>query len=61
MAFRRHRFYRHVLRELGWRKALSGQGTLDIQQLADWGYEAVIIDHTALRTYDKRGREKSLC
>ena len=48
----------HVLRELGWRKALSGQGKLDIQQLADWGYEAVIIDHTALRTYDKRGREK---
>ena len=48
----------HVLRELGWRKALSDQGKLDIQQLADWGYEAVIIDHTALRTYDKRGREK---
>ena len=47
----------HVLRELGWGKAMTDQGTLDIQQLSDWGYEAVILDHTALRTYDKRGRD----
>ena len=48
----------HVLRELGWSKAMTEQGTLDIQKLSDWGYDAVILDHTALRTYDKRGRDK---
>ena len=32
---------------------MTEQGTLDIQKLSDWGYDAVILDHTALRTYDK--------
>lgn len=48
----------HFLRQLGWRKALSGRGELDLQQLADWGYTAVVLDHTALRNSDKRGRDE---
>jgi hypothetical protein len=48
----------HFLRQLGWREALSGRGELNIQRLADWGYTAVVLDHTALRNSDKRGRDE---
>lgn len=48
----------HFLRVLGWRKAMDGNGQLDIQQLSDWGYTNVILDHRALRTYVQRGQDE---
>ncbi len=34
----------HVLRELGWSKALEGKGKLDVQTLSDWGFRYVVLD-----------------
>ena len=34
------------LRDVGWRKAMDRQGTLNISQLYNWGYRYVIVDET---------------
>ena len=46
-----------VLRDLGWRAAMDGNGQLDIQQLSDWGYRYAIVDKTAGRILSRRARD----
>ncbi|MFT5686612.1 MAG: hypothetical protein ACI8RZ_007568 [Myxococcota bacterium] len=53
----------HVLRELGWSKAIEGKGKLDVQTLADWGFRHVVLDtsvpdpqqEAAMRTFRRTG------
>jgi hypothetical protein len=46
----------HVLRLLGWREALEGKGSLEVQKLSNWGYRWAIVDHGAYKTHAKRGQ-----
>ena len=46
-----------VLRRLGWKKALTGEGTLDISRLAAWGYRWVVVDGRVSRTWRMRARD----
>ena len=45
------------LRDVGWRKAMDRQGTLDLSQLYNWGYRYVIVDETAGRVLSKTARD----
>ena len=45
------------LRDVGWRKAMDRQGTLNISQLYNWGYRYVIVDETAGRVLSKTARD----
>ena len=46
-----------VLRRLGWKKALTGEGELDIQRLSSWGYRWVIVDGRVSRTWRMKARD----
>jgi len=48
----------HVLRELGWREAMEGRGTLDVQTLANWGYTHVFVDRTVGKILSRRARDE---
>lgn len=52
------KFPGHRLRELGWRKAMDGTGTLDVAQLAEWGYHYAIVDKTTGRLLERRARDE---
>lgn len=52
------KFPGHRLRELGWRKAMGGQGNLDVSQLAEWGYRYAIVDKTTGRLLERRARDE---
>ena len=45
------------LRDIGWRKAMDRQGTLNVSQLYNWGYRYVIVDETAGRVLSKTARD----
>ena len=47
-----------VLRKLGWKKAMQGEGELDSQRLSSWGYRWAIVDGRVSKTLRMKAKEE---